>query len=90
MLVKVKNLKNNYFDSPKDFPSWKAFWEAKKGRLIGKCANEACEEKALLGVHVNKVLGSNEQYILPLCNYCNKIEEEFTVDSLNLVRVIQD
>jgi len=71
-MTKVKNLNGTSTNTPPPgYSSWKAWWEAKKGRKFSSCSCGGCTYSAAVGAHVQKVYGGNEWYIVPLCRTCN-------------------
>ena len=65
--------------------SWLDYWKKQTGEYNPSCGS--CGTKSnLVGAHVQKVFGSSELYITPLCNSCNQRTDNFFVDT-ELVRV---
>ncbi len=70
--ISVKNLNGTSDNKPPvGYASWKEWWEAKKGRTFGECSKRGCNNRAEVGGHVKKEMGTNEWYIVPLCKGCN-------------------
>ena len=87
-MVKVKNLHNTSDRKPKNYSTWKEFWEAKKCYWPDDCSASDCNASAEVGAHVKKVGSSdNSWYIVPLCSGCNKRNDEFEVPEYRLVPV---
>lgn len=74
MAVKVKNLNGTAERACTSCGSWLKHWENLSGEKADKCSG--CRKKATVGGHVKKVNGSLH-YITPLCDSCNKREDEF-------------
>ncbi len=86
----VKNIKGSSDNvAPSGYSSWKEFWEVKKGRKFSYCACLTCSNQAVYGGHVKKVYGSNEWYIVPLCEKCNNYanEDPFEVNDSDLLPI---
>ena len=64
----VKNVRGSSdLTPPNGYDSWKDYWECKKRRLFTYCSCTTCSERAEVGGHVEKVYGSGEKYIVPIC-----------------------
>jgi hypothetical protein len=86
----VKNLhgtSDNY--PPNGYSSWLDFWKKKQGMEDRKrpyCRK--CKQHAEVGAHVKKVSDDDGKwYITPLCNKCNKSEDNFMVNPSDLIPV---
>lgn len=87
-LVTVKNLHGTSDNNPPDgYDSFQSFWEDETGRKFGFCSCSSCINDATCGAHVKKVFGGNEWYIVPLCDECNKKDDDFEVPEDDLVPV---
>ena len=89
-MIEVRNLKNTGDNLPSSkYSSWLDFWEKSKGRKAGKCSNIYCGQKASVGAHVKIANGSNDWYIVPLCNACNNYnnDDDFCIDERDLVKL---
>ena len=87
--VLVKNLHGTSDNQPPSgYSSWIEFWEQYTGRSARSCKHCGLPYY-LVGAHVQKVHGSNEWYIVPLCSACNHLDIEFYVDEYDLVPVKQ-
>jgi len=75
--IKVKHMSDTSDLKPKNFDTWKEFWEdAKKGEMTfpnieEKCAccNKPTDPKDFVGAHIKDRNG--KMYIYPICNSCN-------------------
>lgn len=86
----VKNINGSSDNNPPDgFDSWKEYWESRKGRRFSRCSNLSCSSAAEVGAHVKKAFGTNEWYIVPLCNSCNNPSntDAFEVNASDLLRI---
>ncbi len=64
----VKNISGSgKYNPPSGYDSWKEYWEISKRRRFSKCSCTTCIRNAEHGGHVEKVYGSGEWYIVPLC-----------------------
>jgi len=63
--------------------SWKVHWliYSDAEAWPTQCANKACDKPPTLGGHVYNggSLLSREEYIVPLCDSCNKLTSTFTI-----------
>ncbi len=85
----VKNLHGTSDNNPPaGYSSWLSFWEDKTGRKARECCRCGSYNN-LVGAHVQKVYGSKEWYIVPLCSACNKTESEFDINIYDMVLVNQ-
>ncbi len=58
---------------PSGYSSWKAWWEARKGRKFSLCSCSICVDPATVGAHVQKHgVADRKWYIVPLCDKCNQ------------------
>jgi hypothetical protein len=82
MAVKVKNSVNTSdrkCECPKGEGTWLNHWALRKG-TPHYCRNADCANKATLGGHVKKMgVNDSRHYIVPLCDSCNKLSDEFSV-----------
>jgi hypothetical protein len=70
--TRVHNLRSGDPDPPDGFHSFKSWWEYKKGREFECCSCCGCDITGVGdGSHVQKVVGGDEWYIVPLCHDCN-------------------
>ena len=75
--IKVKHMSNTSDLKPKNFDTWKEFWEdAKKGEMTFPKIKETCacckkltDPKDFVGAHVKD--SNDNMYIYPICNSCN-------------------
>ncbi len=81
MTVKVKNLKGTDDRKPLGYNSWLDFWETKTGEKANECKSLSCNVRHdLVGAHVIKADSNDGKwYIIPLCQTCNKRDDEFWV-----------
>ena len=64
----VRNVKDSSkFEPPSGYESWKEYWEEQMGRKFSVCSCRTCSRAADVGGHVEKVYGSGEIYIVPIC-----------------------
>lgn len=93
--VKVKNLVGTGENTPPTgHKCWLDFWYSKNNdtatRLYGGgCKNRDCNSRAVLGAHLKLEGETSKQYIVPLCDSCNKITQTFEVPRSELVPVIE-
>ena len=91
MIVKVKNIHGSGDNRPpRDYKSWKEWWEDQKGRKFSTCACIYCKEKATDGGHVIMVDSDDHSwYIVPLCAHHNNpnYTDPYYVDSQDMVPV---
>lgn len=64
---------------PTGCQSWLDFWEQKNDGEATFCQNTVCGKGAVLGAHVIESGQGGKEYIVPLCDGCNKKDEEFSV-----------
>ena len=87
-LVKVVNV-NGSSQHPTDQKgnTWKDHWIQGTGKLWpSECC--ACGKKTtLVGAHVHLLNADRKQYIVPLCQKCNKRDDAFIVNKKFLVEV---
>ncbi len=86
--IKVKNKKGTAGRQPSEADSWLEFWKRrKKGneQVTPRCRAKHCNEKATLGAHVVIVGEEHKEYIVPLCDSCNQLGDEFEVSDSSLV-----
>lgn len=73
----VKNLNNTSLRKPKKEKTWLEYWENNVGKKAQMC--HCCRtSENIVGAHVKRLYLS-DWYIVPLCKYCNKRNDEFTV-----------
>lgn len=84
--MKLKNI-NGTSQTTCSCGSWLKHWEKFSGQAIAYCPVEGCLKKDLVGAHVQKAYGSdNNWYIYPLCNAHNQSTGELEVsDTYKLV-----
>lgn len=87
MSVLVKNLNGTSDNVPYGYDSWIDFWSKKKNVKPTWCRRCRKDTTELDGAHVQKVYGTNEWYIVPLCRSCNLTEGTFYVSESDLVPV---
>ncbi len=76
MAVKVKNLRGTADRACTSCGTWLKHWEKLSGKKADECT--ACKEKATVGGHVKKANSTDDShYITPLCDGCNKRNDEF-------------
>ena len=80
-MTKVKNVSgSSRFDAPAGYSSWLDYWEKKTGTTKSICGASNCNNKDLVGAHVQKVNSTDKSwYITPLCKACNQRTDEFDV-----------
>ncbi len=89
IMPKVKNLRGTSDEKCSCSGSWIKHWERKSGLSINYCKNTICFSKATLGAHIKKIgQTDNSHYIIPLCDSCSKLSDEFYVPNYSLVSAI--
>ena len=70
--------------------SWKQHWINFSGKeWPSKCSVQGCNNSATLGGHIFNSDSSLEEYIVPMCDSCNKRTEEFSLKSVTCVSANQ-
>lgn len=75
-IVKVRHWEGSSKYEPRDFSTWKEYWESKSGdkfpceTMKCACCKKDTEPKNFVGSHVIDEL-HNRKYIYPLCETCN-------------------
>jgi len=85
--MRVKNL-NGTSDSPNcPCGTWLKHWEQYAGKKAVYCSEGSCTKSAEKGAHVQKVIGDQCWYIVPLCTgHNNQRGQELTIsDGVMLV-----
>lgn len=61
--------------------SWKKHWLNYSGKSWpNKCSVEGCDNSATLGAHIfNSISEEKDEYIVPACDSCNKLESKFSL-----------
>lgn len=77
--MKVKNINGTSNNNCK-CGSWLKHWENFSGRVSLFCSASNCSEIATDGAHVQKEIGNNNWYIIPLCRGHNKSFKELYMD----------
>lgn len=80
--MRVKNIHNlekhsfSIYDLPKEFLTWRAYWEAKTGRRFGQCSCIECEKEAEFAARIVSCAKEGSYYLVPLCHlhYIRSIE----------------
>ena len=90
--VLVRNISGTsserYGTPPKEFISWRAYWEEMTGKEFSRCSNTLCSNEAEVGGHVQKVESWDKHwYIVPLCKACNNKRSSFEVNGDDLCPV---
>ena len=76
-VITVKHMENTTQYSPRNYKTWKEYWEGKSGQhfptSVGVCAccGKITIPKDFVGAHIEEVENHKKQYIYPLCNSCN-------------------
>ena len=82
----VKNLTRTSDEKCSCSESWIEHWKNKSESIFNFCKNTTCYSKATLGAHVKKIEQNDHgQYIIPLCDSCNQLANEFYVPEYSLV-----
>lgn len=74
---KVKHLEGSSKYKPKDYDSWKSYWEGKSGKSFPKekkkcpCCGSIVPPEHFVGSHVVRIDDSSKKYICPVCDSCN-------------------
>lgn len=63
--------------------SWKQHWINFSGKTWpDECSVSGCSNTATLGAHIyNPSSSDTSEYIVPVCNSCNKRTDEFSLES---------
>ena len=75
--ILVRHIEDSAKYRPKDFDSWKDYWEAKSNRKFPnqntqcECCKETRSPSEFVGAHIEEVSNSTKRYIYPLCEVCN-------------------
>lgn len=79
--TKVKNVNGSgRYSAPNGYSSWLEYWEDKTGKKVSICGASGCNNKDLVGAHVQKANSTDKSwYVTPLCRSCNGRTDEFDV-----------
>lgn len=81
MIIAARKWKNKGGTSQRSCScgSWKQHWMKFSGQTWpNECSILDCHQKATLGAHIYCTnSGSHDEYIVPACDSCNKLTEEF-------------
>lgn len=75
--IKVKHMVGTANWKPKEYDSWKQFWEDKSSLNFPSetekcaCCHEDTNPDDFVGSHIYEVADKNKMYIYPICNDCN-------------------
>lgn len=76
--IKVRHMEGTSKYEPKDFHTWKEFWEEKNHIFQFPQKSTECpcckiikDKDDFVGAHIQEVDNPGNQYIYPLCNSCN-------------------
>jgi hypothetical protein len=71
-MAKVKNI-NGTSDKNCKCGTWLNHWEKFSSQKVNICSEKSCNNKDLVGAHVQKAdVSDSSWYIIPLCNSHNK------------------
>lgn len=77
-VITVKHMENTAEYTPRDYHTWKEYWEAKMEPQKFPQREERCacclkftKPEDFVGAHIEEVDDPEKQYIYPLCNSCN-------------------